>query len=754
MRRLLNIPSHLKHPLQRRIAFLLLIAFLISASVGIVCGFVIRELNNTLHSKQQEKMAYLQLSLHQQFDNLDNTISQIIANPYLQILAKSKSPLSSHQRSLLYQFHGEFKQYVAANPLWGNTLLYLSRNGLYQEGGFSRQPKDLFTSWDYDVPYEEWLCLLNNPGTSTWHIFQTKNSSAAIEAWFPLSAAQKPDNLGVLIIRLNKSVLTSFLTGLRSSDNEQLMLLDSDGRVLCDTGSQMNPADCSRAEITDERTGWCMVSMLNTEALEAPARFCMKLSFFLCGAMLLAGAVMGVILAIHSYEPIERLYSLASVPQDCTAEPRSTRDVYDMLENNFREMIERYDSAQLKLLYQKRYVRDHLLARLLHATWSGESAYSPAIFQENSIVFPTGNVFLLRVLCTNPEETLEISQIRINHMLEEIFDPSYSAMFFIYDMNNLGILSLPKDKPFETAAEEVRGLCLRFAEKLKETEHLELVFICSSSSAPVPRLPQLYQELSKAEDYYEFSHETTGFLMAGDIISVLDNQRPGLNAECRSQLWHAVTTENYQQAISVIKSAYDREKELHGETSIEMFDTILNTVDMTVNALQQNDAENPPDYQQLQQRLLSCSTIPALYSELVSILSDIDSRTGKQENSRNRVVTIVRSYVDENYMDTNLSVSDLSDRVGMNISSLSRTFKREMGYNLLDYINKTRIEAVMRLLIETDDTLESIAEHTGYMNVNTLIRNFKRYVGVTPGKYKQSLLENREASDQISGGSQ
>ena len=114
-------------------------------------------------------------------------------------------------------------------------------------------------------------------------------------------------------------------------------------------------------------------------------------------------------------------------------------------------------------------MRDHLLARLLHATWSGESAYSPAIFQENSIVFPTGNVFLLRVLCTNPEETLEISQIRINHMLEEIFDPSYSAMFFIYDMNNLGILSLPKDKPFETAAEEVRGLCLRFAEKLKET---------------------------------------------------------------------------------------------------------------------------------------------------------------------------------------------------------------------------------------------------------------------------------------------
>ena len=185
-----------------------------------------------------------------------------------------------------------------------------------------------------------------------------------------------------------------------------------------------------------------------------------------------------------------------------------------------------------------------------------------------------------------------------------------------------------------------------------------------------------------------------------------------------------------------------------------MFDTILNIVDMTVNALQQNDAENPPDYQQLQQRLLSCSTIPALYSELVSILSDLDSRTGKQENSRNRVVTIVRSYVDENYMDTNLSVSDLSDRVGMNISSLSRTFKREMGYNLLDYINKTRIEAVMRLLIETDDTLESIAEHTGYMNVNTLIRNFKRYVGVTPGKYKQSLLENREASDQISGGSQ
>ena len=137
--------------------------------------------------------------------------------------------------------------------------------------------------------------------------------------------------------------------------------------------------------------------------------------------------------------------------------------------------------------------------------------------------------------------------------------------------------------------------------------------------------------------------------------------------------------------------------------------------------------------------MLACSTVPAQYTELMQILSEASVNSSDTAAPRSRILYEVRNYVDNHYGEAGLSVSDLADRTGMSISSLSRAFKREMGYNLLDYINKIRVEAVMHSLTESDDTLEKIAERTGYINVNTLIRNFKRYVGMTPGKYKQSL---------------
>lgn len=49
------------------------------------------------------------------------------------------------------------------------------------------------------------------------------------------------------------------------------------------------------------------------------------------------------------------------------------------------------------------------------------------------------------------------------------------------------------------------------------------------------------------------------------------------------------------------------------------------------------------------------------------------------------------------------------------------------------------MEEARRLLEETDKSVVEISSLTGYENVNTFIRVFKRYSGVTPGGYRDSL---------------
>ena len=740
MRKLFRMPKHLKYPMQRRITMMLAIAFLIAAAVGCVCSIVVRRLNTALHHQQQDRMTYLELGLDQQMDSLNNTMNQIVVNPYLQILSKAYAPITAHQRMLLFNFNREFRQYAAANAIWDNTTVYFSRSGLYLEGGFSRSPVDLYDSWEYAVSYEKWQAMLNTTCLVTWRTVSLSDGQIAMEVWYPLNLTPNQEQLGVLVIRIDKREMLDFLTGMRSSADERILLLDAEGGVLCDTGGTIEASENSMAKIINKRTGWQLVSLLDTKALEAPARFCMQISLALCTVILLAGGAFGLFMAIRSYESIERLYSLVAEKQENIPSLHSTREVYDLLENNFQMLIEQHDNAQLKLLHQERYVRDHLLARLLNATWAG-SAYSPTIFQENGIVFPSENVFLLRVMCLNPEETQKISQIRINYMLEKVLNDPYDAMFFIYDMNSLGIINLPKQMEFDAALAEIRMYCIRLAEKLKEAEKIELTFICSSSPASVTQLPMLYRKLTKAEDYFQAGGKI--FQTTSEIMDEAGEKSCStITAEKRNALSQTVENEDYEKAISLVQQIYGQEKKQHGEASNMLFCTMLNMMSITMNAMQsisENDENDLMAQLHVRQRLLACTTVPAQYTELIQILSEASVNSNDTAEPRSRILYEVRNYVNNHYNDEGLSVSDLADRTGMSVSSLSRAFKREMGYNLLDYINKVRVEAVMHRLTESNDTLERIAGCTGYINVNTLIRNFKRYVGITPGKYKQSL---------------
>lgn len=69
---------------------------------------------------------------------------------------------------------------------------------------------------------------------------------------------------------------------------------------------------------------------------------------------------------------------------------------------------------------------------------------------------------------------------------------------------------------------------------------------------------------------------------------------------------------------------------------------------------------------------------------------------------------------------------------------LSHLFRREMGVTFSDYLAKVRVEKAKALLME-GVSVESTSERVGYNDSNYFIKIFKKYVGVTPAKYRKSL---------------
>lgn len=59
-------------------------------------------------------------------------------------------------------------------------------------------------------------------------------------------------------------------------------------------------------------------------------------------------------------------------------------------------------------------------------------------------------------------------------------------------------------------------------------------------------------------------------------------------------------------------------------------------------------------------------------------------------------------------------------------------------------ISKVRIMKSKELLSSTSLNIKEIAEATGFISSTVFISTFKKYEGITPGQYKQVLLQETD----------
>ena len=94
------------------------------------------------------------------------------------------------------------------------------------------------------------------------------------------------------------------------------------------------------------------------------------------------------------------------------------------------------------------------------------------------------------------------------------------------------------------------------------------------------------------------------------------------------------------------------------------------------------------------------------------------------------------SYIDEN-LDKPLSLPELAQRCFYNPSYFSRIFKEKFGITLGEYVARQRARAALRLLTESDLTVDTIAGRCGYTDKSGLYRAIKKHFGEAPSGYRR-----------------
>jgi LacI family transcriptional regulator len=83
-----------------------------------------------------------------------------------------------------------------------------------------------------------------------------------------------------------------------------------------------------------------------------------------------------------------------------------------------------------------------------------------------------------------------------------------------------------------------------------------------------------------------------------------------------------------------------------------------------------------------------------------------------------------------------LNVDNLCQRLNVSRSTLDRRMKSALNRSPKEEISRIRFREVERLLIETDLTMETIAELTGFTHSHYLHAAFKQIYGETPGRFR------------------
>ena len=97
----------------------------------------------------------------------------------------------------------------------------------------------------------------------------------------------------------------------------------------------------------------------------------------------------------------------------------------------------------------------------------------------------------------------------------------------------------------------------------------------------------------------------------------------------------------------------------------------------------------------------------------------------------------VLDFIEHNYASP-LTLQQLSASVSMSPKYFCRFFSEMTHQTPMDYLNHQRIEHACYQLSTTDDSITEIAYRNGFNDLGYFIRTFKKYKGITPGKYKKA----------------
>lgn len=121
------------------------------------------------------------------------------------------------------------------------------------------------------------------------------------------------------------------------------------------------------------------------------------------------------------------------------------------------------------------------------------------------------------------------------------------------------------------------------------------------------------------------------------------------------------------------------------------------------------------------------------------VMTHVRSVQAKRNYGVHQEIKQAVAYVEEHYMDEELSLQTLAAQMNMSLSYASQSFKDAVGVSFVQFLTRLRMEKAKELLHHSNCKTYEAAQAAGYSDYPHFTRTFKKYYGYTPREYRSRI---------------
>lgn len=132
--------------------------------------------------------------------------------------------------------------------------------------------------------------------------------------------------------------------------------------------------------------------------------------------------------------------------------------------------------------------------------------------------------------------------------------------------------------------------------------------------------------------------------------------------------------------------------------------------------------------------------------ELLALLQQRTAGENVEGSRHQEYVNAAKTYMETEYM-RGVSVTELAKQLNLDRSYFSGLFKKATGKSPVQYLTQLRLNKGAQLMREYGQTPGEAARSTGYADVFSFSRMFRRYYGVSPTQYLRGCGAKNNSAD-------